>query len=272
MNDANGKISEATGKTQPRITVSLAGAAELPPAEALAAAERAGIRKIAIPGRWLEDGIFEKVAPLLRPFDVVEAADIAPSNVSSNVASQSPPVIDAFVEKMALAIERAAALGVPRVSLSLGEPEIPGETGGRAAKTRVLKRICPYLVRNDIRMRLPLRVPRVGAGRPLREWTAMAIESMCANIGLELRIHPHEPGGPTPPDGMEGHFLLLVESASFVFEPEIGNSLSEKLLMEWFDAFESPAFGGALTARPRVSSPPALESALSALGQSLALG
>ena len=252
--------------------MSLGGAAALDPIEALDAVERAGIERVAVPGRWIEDdGAFDRTKQALGRFDVFEVADIAPSSVSGNIAGQSPSIVDSFVERMAEMIERAAALGARRVSLSLGEPEIPGESGGGRAKAAVLKRLGPYLVRRGIKLGVPLRIPRVGGGSSLEEWSALIRESMCPNIEIELRIHPHEPDGTKPPEGMAGHFLFNVGSVNFLFEPETGNSLSEKLLRGWFDALDAPTFDGDIIARPRPASIPMLESAIHALGKNFAI-
>lgn len=263
-------VGESIEESKPSIHLSLAGA-DMDVSDALSAAEAAGAESLAIPGSWLEDGVFEEAEERLRRFEVLEAADIAPSSVSSNVPGQTPAIVDAFVEKMSTMLERAARIGAESVTLSLGEPRIAGESGSWEAKVGLLKRVAPFLRRNGVNLRLPLRIPRVGGGSSLAEWAALVRESMSPDIGIELRIHPHESGGGTPPEGLEGAFLLLVGSASFVFEPEMGNSLSPKLLRQWFDAFDAPVFDGAVFARPRVTSMAALESALSALKGPFAL-
>jgi len=246
------------------LTASFAGC-ELPPYDTLSVAETAGIRRIGIPGRWLDDDAFEETKRLLASFEVAEVADLAQSAISGNIIGQSPTIIDSFVEKMAVAIERAADIGAASVSLNLGEPVINGETGGLKERAAILKRLCPFLMGNDVKLKLPVRMPRVGAGCSWDEWSSLVLESMCPNVGLELRIHPHEPGGAEPAEGMERHTLLVIHSACFVFEPGSGNTLTPKSIKGWFDFFDASLFMGELFARPRVATPVALGSALSAL-------
>ncbi len=238
------------------------------PAVALAAVAAAGFGGVEIPGEWLED---DRVDRARRAFDigpeVVEVADIAPLAVASNVATQSPAVVDAFFEKMGRMLERAASVGARGVSMHIGGLRDISESGEEwQANIFLLKRLCYHLVDKNMRLLLPVRVPSPSSNDAMDYWTAILRESMCPNIRLKIEAHPHEPGGAAPPDGLAAPFLLMTDSACFAFEPETGNAISVALLAEWFAKLSSETFQGRLVIRPRCSSEGSFEETVEKLG------
>ena len=238
------------------------------PAVALAAVAAAGFGGVEIPGEWLED---DRVDAARRSIaigpPVMEVFNIAPSAVASNVAAQSPAVIDAFLEKMGRMIDRAVSVGAESVSLDIGGlVDSSGNSETRASNVALLKRLCHHLVRKETRLLLPVRFPPPSPNVGIDGWTAVLRESMCPNIRLKMEVHPHEPGGDAPPDELSAPFLFLTDSACFAFEPETGNSLSNALLAKWLGKLSPDIFRGRLVIRPRCSSDASFETAVEKLG------
>jgi len=76
---------------------------------------------------------------------------------------------------------------------------------------------------------------------------------MCSRINLAINIHPHETLKLGTPYELLEEFRFFIDSISFVYEPETGNTLVKKLIDPWLDALAKLDYTGEIIFHPRVS-------------------
>ena len=177
--------------------------------------------------------------------------DIVPKSVSAGVSAQTKPIKEEFTQLLQKALGKAHSINVSSMSIDFGlEKSQPGDQN-HTEKVNFLKSIAPDLYRSGVKIRLPSRLPNA-SGLEATSIPAFIRDSMCGMFGIELNVHPHEMLN-TPPLEHVAKYRFLMDSIAFVYEPEAGNFLVDKLLEPWFKALDEIYFEGDIVFKPLVS-------------------
>ena len=78
---------------------------------------------------------------------------------------------------------------------------------------------------------------------------------MNPNLKLAIEIHPHEFRKKQNPVDVLKPFKYKIGMFSFIYEPEAGNYLVDKLLTPWLDALQDLSYSGVIVFAPLTSKP-----------------
>ena len=219
--------------------------------QCLQSIDGSGFQCIEIPGTWLESpGAVRKINN--SPLHIVGVTNLIESSVSASIADYNENIQQGFIEKLVLMMDNLADLQVDRFSIDTGFEAIYNNPEKVLQRVSLLKNIAPYLYRKNINLVIPVRIPSVSAIQK-GKYASLLRNSMCSNIKLALHIHPHETIKMGTPAELLEEFRFFIDSISFVYEPEAGNSLVTKLVEPWFEALEKLDYQGMVVLHPRVS-------------------
>lgn len=219
---------------------------------------------IELPGGYLDarrernsfdstNDIFSAFDENKRRFKVISVSDIATANIAGEMSEQSTKIQNDFVEKIRAAIVNLTELNITQCTLNISPENSFANPEKRKNKVKLLKKIGPLLIENGITVSLPVRIP-AAIGIDFTQYPAFLRETMCPNIKLALNIHPHEIKDKHEPLDQLKPFRFLMDSISFVYEPDSGNFLVEKLLKPWFEILEKFQFSKPVFFVPRTAS------------------
>ena len=198
-----------------------------------------------------------------KTLNVSNLTDIVPKSVSRGIFKQSRPIKDEFIALFIKAFDKTGGMSLNSGSLDLGLDDASPKSPDGELKTAFLKSLAAHLYRNNLTTRLPTRLPRHDEP-PTSPIPAFIQASMCGLYRAEVNVHPHELLEAEPFELLRP-FRFLAESVSFVYEPEAGNFLVEKLLAPWFEALDELSFEGDIVFKPLVSTWENLDDAVDAL-------
>ena len=200
----------------------------------------------------MENDIFKVFSPGKRNFEVVSVTDIAPASIAGEIYGQSPKIIDNFVENIHASVYELNKLNIRSCSLNIAGENIFANPEKRQGTIKILKRISSILYEKKITLSLPVRVPAT-AGNSQDNYPVLVRETMSPFVKLAVNIHPHEIKNQTDPDELIGPYRFLMNSVSFIYEPEAGNFLVPKLMDPWFELLIQYRFAGPVIFLPRTA-------------------
>lgn len=200
-----------------------------------------------------DSDIFKTFSPEKRNFEITSVSDISPATIAGEVADQNSKIINDFVEKIRHSMNELQKLKINTCSLNISPETVFNNEEKREKRVKLLKRITPFLYEYKINLSIPVRIPAV-AEINVKTFPSFIREAMSPNIKLALNIYPHEIKNQHPPNELLCPFRFLMNSVNFIYEPEAGNFLVDKLMDPWFDLLEEYQFQGAVMFIPRTSS------------------
>lgn len=220
--------------------------------------------QVELPGAYLDarrertsfdsaNDIFNVFDEEKRRFNIISVSDIATANIASEMAEQSPKIKNDFVENLRIAMDDIKKLGINRCTLNVSPENSFANPEKREKKIKLLKKICPLLIEKEITISLPVRIP-AAIGVDFTQYPTFLRDAMCPNIKLVINIHPHEIKDQHDPLEQLRPFRFLMDSFSFIYEPDAGNFLVDKLLNPWFSILEKFNFSKPVFFIPRTAS------------------
>ena len=215
--------------------------------------------KVELPGACMDDNLKSPDCDILknfpedkRTFEVVSVTDIAPATISGEIADQNSAIIDNFIKNIRISLDKLERIGIAQGTLNIS-PENAFENEEKHVKQiKLLKQIIPTLSDKRLKLSIPVRIPSVNNTDP-GNFPAFLRETMSPNIKLAIKVHPHEIKNQNSPENLLQPFRFLMTSISFVYEPEAGNLLVDKLLDPWLNILEKHIFPGIVVFVPRTA-------------------
>jgi len=214
-----------------------------------------------LPDTILSSDAFDKA------LTVANVTDIVPKTVSRGITLQTKAIKDEFATLLMESFDRIKLTEADSLTIDFGLDNRGKEDNNYEEKVLFLKSLAPHLYRNEMKIRLPARIPRSSD-------TYKAIlpefirDSLCGLFRMELNVHPHELLDTIPMEHL-APYRFLMDSTSFAYEPEAGNFLVKKLLEPWFEALNELDFEGNIVFKPLVSSWESLDDAVDSLNDLL---
>jgi hypothetical protein len=210
-----------------------------------------------LPDSIISSSAFDETLP------VANLTDILPKSVSREIPLQSKAIKVEFSELLIKTFGKIRPFGMSSLTIDFGLDDCREDATNYEQQVDFLKSLAPHLYRNEVKTRLPVRVPRVSEA-PATRVPDFIRDSMCGLFRVELNVHPHEILNSPPLDHI-AEFRFLMDSIAFVYEPEAGNFLVEKLLSPWFGALNDILFEGDIVFKPLVSTWESLDDAVDGL-------
>ena len=214
------------------------------------------------------DGL-ELPEPLLRSpnvdnsLNVVNITNPMPKSVVRGIPYQSNTIKEEFFNLLLGIFSIMNEINVNSLTLDLEIDASTLETSKKEQMILFLKTLGAHLYRHNIKVRLPLRIPAPPDGK-ISSIPSLIRKSMCGMFRIELNVHPHEMLNESPLEHIHP-YRFLADSISFVYEPEAGNFLVDKLLEPWLKALNEIDFQGDVIFKPMVSTWDNLDNAVDGL-------
>ena len=221
------------------------------PGKVFAELADSSIKNLEIPGGWLDSSDFSDLLVSSPQFKIIGIRDILSPSITGSVADLHENIITGFLEQILLLQKQCKPI-TERFTLDIGlnaSVQNPAQCTRRAL---LLKRMAPAIYRDGFIVNIPVRIPSVSK-ISAAQYAAVLRDSMCGQIKLALNIYPHETASAGEPIEFLKEYRFLMDTVSFVYEPEIGNVLVPELLEPWFNALKELGYAGPVIFRPRVS-------------------
>lgn len=162
---------------------------------------------------------------------------LMPSELTRDIAVQSDRIKTYFLQQMAVLLENAGRFEAAGVVVDFGLESCFGDPPRRRENIALIKRLTADLLRNNLKLLLPVRVPFLPeADNSAEPYLNFRRELMCPNIGFAIDVHPHEMAGRELNLAEMLHWLRFDTAlVHFIYEPETGNRLVGKLLQPWLE-------------------------------------
>jgi hypothetical protein len=200
----------------------------------LGAIREDGFSRISLRGEdWERPEIRRQVAQA--ELAVIHVEDLLDPAVARGVLAQPVRLRREFQRRLVDALALLREGGVPSFSLDFDLAGIGHDPARRSALCGVLQEIGPELLRREMRLLLPVRIPAATdvdvAGIP-----ALLREAMSPQILLAAEIHPHECAREAAPLAWLRPIRFQAVLARIEYDAEAGNRLTEALLGPWLRA------------------------------------
>ncbi len=162
---------------------------------------------------------------------------LMPSELTREIGMQSDRIKTHFLQQMAVLLDAAGQLGATGVVVDFGLESCFEEPQRRYETVTLIKRLAADLLRNNLYLLLPVRVPFLAEAKGTSEaYLGFLTELMCPNIGFAIDVHPHELAGRELNLVDMLHWIRFdVRLVHFIYEPETGNRLVNRLLQPWLE-------------------------------------
>jgi hypothetical protein len=195
----------------------------------------------------------------IHKFKSIFFAELLPQNVTAEIVQQSPNIINGFKQEMHKLLESAAFHNGRAVTIDFGVESCFTNSERRRRLIKLISLLAADLLSNKITLLLPVRVPFM-MNTAAEDYLAFKRELLCPNVQFSLDIHPHEMAGRNIHLYELLHWLQFdLKCVKFIYEPETGNRLTEKLLQNWLEFFKKIRFRGFIFFRPVTMVPDVFE-------------
>ena len=230
----------------------------------LLAIKSSGFNTIILPGSTIDNKsnqILESYKQILygdidsqsNPIQIALVNDLTTPNISREVATQTRSIIDNFLIHFKNNIKISNEFNVQQCSINIAPENDFKNPERREKKIALLKRLSPILIENNITLLLPVRFPMEDSVN-IDDYIIFLRDAMSPNIKLSLNIHPHEVKDIGIIAQSISQIRYLLSSITFIYEPETGNSLVEKLISPWLEELNKILFNHPICILPRTTS------------------
>ena len=185
-------------------------------------------------------------------FKILSVSDILPQGIASEIAFQNKGIIRDFVNNTDSLLDTLLDLEIDSCSLNLSLESVFKEPEKEKLLVDLFKKISPYLIRKKITMLLPVRIPSIYSV-DFDCYPLFIRKIMNPDMKLVIEIYPHEFRVKQNPLEVLKPFIYKIGMVNFIYEPEAGNYLVDKLLIPWLDALEKLSYKGLVVLTPRTA-------------------
>ncbi|MFA7230995.1 MAG: hypothetical protein WC071_06965 [Victivallaceae bacterium] len=195
------------------------------------------MRVIELSGFFLtEDGQSAKIRKKLKSFERIFFRDALSPAMTREMPQQSGAILAEFKHHFRGLLKLASKLNSRGFSADFDIERAFSNDSYRQQMLSLLKCFYGELHASDLNLLLPVRVPFLPEVTSAEQYLDILKQLMFPNIKLSIDIHPHELAGkPFSPSELLHWLRFDTAVIRFVYEPETGNHLVEKLITPWLD-------------------------------------
>lgn len=175
-----------------------------------------------------------------------------PSSFTGSIADQPEHLIKDFIRRVGMVIRKLSSLQCDAICLDFALETAFGKEDMERARLDIVKEMAPVLYKHNMILLLPVRIPP----QPLCHddfFYSFLNKSMCGQIRFSLDLHPHETTKDKNLDKYLKWFRFDTNMIRFIYEPEAGNMIVEKVIETWMQAFSRNAINAPLVFCPKIS-------------------
>ena len=197
---------------------------------------------------------------------ITNIIDLIQNSISRGVIDQSEKVQSDIFEYINSTINKNYNLKFNCFSLDLGFTPDSSDKDLSKLKINFLKRFMNTLYSKDITMLLPVRIPDTPPINVQGIFMQKILHEVMLNkYKICLNLHPHEIKRRYSPKNVLQWYDFDLKTVRIIYEPETGNSLTEKLLKYWLDPLDSISFKGDIIFCPKTTNFSLLENEIKKL-------
>ncbi|GEM_PF-1752104 len=184
---------------------------------------------------------------------IINVEEPLPSPVTGSIYGQDPKIIEKICRQLSIVLKSISSFKCKNISIDFSIDLAVNVPEKRSALVKFIKDIAPLLEREKINLCLPARIPMPPPAVP-ENYFSLLKETMFGAVRFSVDIYPHEINRASNYEELLKWYRFDMNLARFIYEPESGNLLVEKILENWFSAFEKAAYRGPIVFCPKISS------------------
>ncbi|HBC87281.1 MAG TPA: hypothetical protein DCZ94_10025 [Lentisphaeria bacterium] len=185
---------------------------------------------------------------------IINVEEPLPLPVTGSIYGQDRNIIDKIKMQLSIMLRDISGFPCRNVSIDFGIDLAVSVKEKKDFLVDFIKEMTPVLEREKINLCIPARIPMHPPAVP-EDYFSLLKETMYGGIRFSADIYPHEIAKAADYEDFLKWYRFDMNLARFIYEAEAGNLLVEKIMENWFAAFEKTAYRGPIIFCPKISSP-----------------
>ena len=176
-----------------------------------------------------------------------------PQAITRTIYGQTPNIMEKIQKQFSMTLKKVSSYPCPNVSIDFGIELALENRERRDFITNFIKQAVPVLYAEKVCLCLPARIPMVPPATA-EDYFSFLRDTMYEGIRFSADIYPHDPLKNRSLDELIRWYRFDMNIVRFVYEPEAGNLIVEKILEAWFTVLKSISYAGPVIFCPKISS------------------
>jgi len=204
-----------------------------------------------IPGEFLD---VKNVSDEFRAagLNIINVKEPLPLPVARSIYGQDRKIVDKIKKQLGLLMETISEFPCGNVSIDFGIDLAITNPEKKNSLIGFIKEMMPALHREKICLCIPSRIPMPAPATPEDYFTFLK-ETMYSGVRFSADIYPHEIQKTANLEELLRWYRFDMNIVRFIYEPEAGNILVEKILENWLEVFGKLSYRGPIVFCPKIS-------------------
>ena len=185
--------------------------------------------------------------------EIFNVRDPLPRSITGTIYGQMPNILEKIQKQFSTTLKKVSGCQCPNVSLDFGIDLALGTRERRDFIINFIKQAVPALYGEKICLCLPARIP-MAPPATAENYFSFLRDTMYGGIRFSADIYPHDPMKNASFEELIRWYRFDMNIVRFVYEPEAGNLIVEKILEAWFSVLKNVSYGGPIIFCPKISS------------------
>ncbi|HCE43760.1 MAG TPA: hypothetical protein DET40_09445 [Lentisphaeria bacterium] len=184
--------------------------------------------------------------------DIINVKEPLPLPVARSIYGQDRKIVDKIKKQLGLLLKIISGFPCSNVSIDFGIDLAVTNQEKKNSLIGFIKEMTPALHKEGICLCIPSRIPMPPPATSEDYFTFLK-ETMYGGIRFSADIYPHEIQKSANLADLLRWYRFDMNIVRFIYEPEAGNLLVEKIIANWFEVFEKISYRGPVIFCPKIS-------------------
>ncbi len=185
--------------------------------------------------------------------EIFNVRDPLPQSITRTIYGQTPNIVEKIKKQLSMTLKKVSGCSCPNISLDFGIDLALGNPERRDFIISFIKHTAPALHAEKVCLCLPARIP-MPPPATAESYFSFLNETMYEGIRFSADIHPHDHMKSTSLEELIRWYRFDMNIVRFVYEPEAGNLIVEKILEAWFAVLKDISYRGPIIFCPKIAS------------------
>ncbi|MFA6568502.1 MAG: hypothetical protein WCS96_09845 [Victivallales bacterium] len=207
---------------------------------------------VEIPGDFLD---FKNISNEFKStgMEIFNVRDPLPQSITRTIYGQTPNIMEKIQKQLSMILKKVSGYPCPNVSIDFGIDLALENRERRDFIIAFIKQAASALYGEKVCLCLPARIPTVPPATA-ENYFSFLKDTMYGGIRFSADIYPHDPLRNRFLGELIRWYRFDTNIVRFVYEPEAGNLMVEKILEAWFAVLKNISYGGPVIFCPKISS------------------
>lgn len=185
--------------------------------------------------------------------EIFNIRDPLPQSITRTIYGQTPNILEKIHKQLYMILKKVSGYPCRNISLDFGIELALGNPERRDFIMAFIKQAAPALYAEKICLCLPARIPMTPPATA-DSYFSFLRDTMYCGIRFSADIYPHDPVKGRSLEDLIRWYRFDMNIVRFVYEPEAGNLIVDKILEAWFTVLKNMSYGGPVIFCPKISS------------------